>query len=316
MTRPVLLDTDIGSDADDAIALVLLLALADSLDLVAVTTVSDNPGLRAQIASRLLGAAGKTEVEVCAGVATPLAAGSFEAFGHESQCLAPGEDALIQTEPAPERIVRAAREHEGLELVAIGPLSNFAAALAIEPDLPRRVAGLTIMGGHIRAVRIGDYLCSPGIDYNLCSDPAASVSVLGAGFNTTLVTADVTLETWLTESELAQIESASPLGARLGEQIRLWAPVQKKLFEGMGGRVAEDNVAFLHDPLTVLSLADTEGIRFESLHVVPTIVDGTLRTFEVDAALGIGSVMRVATAVEGAAVSRRIAKRLLEYLAN
>ena len=314
MSRPVLLDTDIGSDVDDAIALLLLLGMADELGPLAVTTVSGDAALRAQVASRLLAAAGREEVEVCAGASVPVAGGSFVAFGHESQCVFDGPDACLLEESAPERIVRAAREWEGLELVAIGPMTNLALALALDPQLPRRVAGLTLMGGHVREVRIGDFACSPGIDYNLCSDPAAAVRVLGAGFETTLVTADVTLETWLREAEVLEIEATGPLGARLAEQIRLWSPVQRRLFEGMGGRLADDNAAFLHDPLTLLALVEPEWIRFERLHIVPTIVGGTLRTFEVDPALGIGTPMRVATACDGAAASRRIAARLLEFL--
>ena len=314
MTRPVLLDTDIGSDVDDAIALVLLLSMADALNLVAVTTVGSDASLQATIASRLLACAGRSEVEVSAGASVPSAGGSFVYFGHEPECVVEGPDACLVEESAPERIVRAARECEGLELVAIGPLTNLAHALALDPSLPRRVAGLTVMGGHVREVKIGDFVCDPGIDYNLCSDAAASMQVLGAGFATTLITADVTLETWLRVEEVKEIEAAGELGAALARQIRHWMPVQRALFEGMGGTLAADNAAFLHDPLALLSLTEPSCVRLETLQIVPTIQNGTLRTFEVDPSLGIGAPMRVATGVEGVAVSRRIVTRLLDFL--
>ena len=312
--RPVLLDTDIGSDVDDAIALLLLLALADELDLVAVTTVAGDTALRARIASRYLAAAGRGEVEVCAGESQPLAGGRFVQFGHEAAAAFEGPDARLLDESAPERIVRAAREVEGLELVAIGPLSNLARALALDPELPRRVSGLTVMGGHIREVRIGDTICAPGIDYNLCSDPAASVRVLGAGFETTLVTADVTLSTWIEEAEVAEVEAAGSLGRVLAEQIRTWTTVQRSLFGELGGTMAPDNAAFLHDPLTVWALLEPECARFENLRIVPTIENDVLRTFEVDPSASMGMPMRVATAIDGAAVSRRMVARLLEFL--
>lgn len=312
--RPVLLDTDIGSDVDDAIALVLLLALSSELDLVAVTTVSGDTALRARIASRLLAAAGAGEVEVCAGESLPIAGGRFVHFGHEAECVFEGPDAHLLEESAPERIVRAARETEGLELVAIGPLSNLARALALDPELPRRVSGLTLMGGHVREVRIGDHVCAPGIDYNLCSDPAASVRVLGAGFDTTLVTADVTLSTWITEAEVAEIEAAGELGGILAEQIRTWTPVKRSLFENLGGTMASDNAAFLHDPLTVWALAEPGCAHFETLRIVPTIENGTFRTFEVDPSTGIGTPMRVATSIDGPSASRRMVAHLLEFL--
>ena len=111
--------------------------------------------------------------------------------------------------------MRAARETPGLELVAIGPLTNLAHALALDPELPSRVARLHVMGGHIRRARSATRVCEPGIDYNLCSDPEASARVLGAGFATRLVSADVTLETWLREADLARLDAAqSPAVAR------------------------------------------------------------------------------------------------------
>lgn len=312
--RPVLLDTDIGSDVDDALALVLVLGLGAKLDLVAVTAVSGDTSLRARIASRLLAAAGRPEVEVCAGEAKPLAGGAFVWFGHEERCVIEGPDATRTDEPAPERIVRAAREVEGLELVFIGPLTNLAKALVLDPLLPRRVAGLTLMGGHVREVRIGNHVCSPGIDYNLCSDPAASVRVLGAGFKTTLVTADVTLETWITEAEVVRMENSGRLGALLGEQIRIWTPVKRALFERLGGTMAADNMAFLHDPLTVLALVEPDCAHFETLRIVPTIEHGVFRTHEVVDKSALGTPMRVATRIDGHAASRRIVGHTLEFL--
>ena len=62
--RPILLDTDIGSDVDDALALALVLAVPEVLDLVAVTTVSADPVVSAQVAAGLLGLAGRRDVEV------------------------------------------------------------------------------------------------------------------------------------------------------------------------------------------------------------------------------------------------------------
>lgn len=312
MPRPILLDTDVGSDVDDALALGLALA-SPELELVAVTTVARDTRLRARIAARLLGLAGRTGIDVCAGDAAPLLrpAARFGWFGHEGEALADGPDAPISDEPAPERIVRAARERDGLELVAVGPLTNVARALALDPDLPRRVAGLTVMGGHVREVRIGDHVCAPGVDYNLCSDPEATASVLGAGFRTTLVTADVTLQTWLRAADLERLERAGPLARALAAQVRVWSPVQRRIFTALGGTLEPNNAAFLHDPLTLLALVDPAPLRLEPLRIVTTIEAGLLRTHEVPTALAIGAVMRVATAVDARAAERAIVERLL-----
>ena len=311
-TKSIILDTDIGSDVDDALALALVLSAPEALELVAVTTVGRRAELRARVAAGLLGLAGRADVEVCSGETRPVlrAPDRFNWFDHEERCIVPGPGARLSSERAPERIVRAARETQGLEVVLVGPLTNMARALALDPELPQRVGGITVMGGHVREVRIGGFVCAPGIDYNLCSDPEASLAVLGAGFRTTLVTADVTLSTWLRSADLERLEAAGPLGSALAEQVRIWAPVQRKIFTGLGGNVEADNVAFLHDPLTVQSLLDASCLGFEKLRIVPTLESGVLRTLEAAPSLGIGSEMRVATRVDAAAAEGAIVERL------
>jgi purine nucleosidase len=311
--RPILFDTDIGSDVDDALALGLVLASADALELVAVTTVSSDTALRARVAAGLLALAGRADVDVCPGEGLPLLRppGRFNWFGHEERCVVPGAAARIAGESAPERIVRAAREVDGLEIVLVGPLTNLARALALDPELPGRVGGITLMGGHVREARIGEHVCEPGVDYNLCSDPEATLAVLGAGFRATLVTADVTLATWLREADRSRLAEAGPVARELARQTALWTPLQRRIFTGLGGTLAGDNAAFLHDPLTVLALVDDAPLHFEDLRIVPTIERGVLRTLEVDPSLGIGMPMRVATRVDAAAAGRAIVERLL-----
>jgi purine nucleosidase len=304
--RKILLDTDIASDVDDALALGLMLAAPEALDLVAVTTVSRGSAVRARVAAGLLGLAGRGDVEVCIGEVHPILRGEqrFVWFGHEESCIVEGPAASITAEPACERIVRAAREIDSLELLAVGPLTNVARALALDPELPERLAGLTIMGGHVRA---GE----PSVEYNLCSDPEATVAVLGAGFRTTLVTADVTLSTWLRDADVEQLEAAGPLARALAQQVRLWKPVQHRIFPALGRALEPDNAAFLHDPLTVLALLEDPALHFERLRIVPTVERGLLRTLEVDPRLGVGSEMRVATRVDARAAERAIVDRLL-----
>jgi purine nucleosidase len=313
--RSILLDPDIGSDVDDVLALGLILACPNELSLVAVTTICGDTELRARIAAGLLALAGHEGIDVCAGERKPLlrSQDSFAWFGHEKRCAefsCPGGRPKISSEPAPERIVRAARETPDLEIVAIGPLTNLARALALDPELPNRVKSLTIMGGHIREVKIGEHVCAPGIDYNMCSDPEATMAVLGAGFAITLVTADITLDTWMNTRDLEVLSGGGELARSLAEQVRLWSPVQRALFTGIGGTMAEDNEAFLHDPLTVLALIDASALTFEHLRILPTIEAGVLRTFELPPETDRGSEMRVATRVDAKQASRQIAQRL------
>jgi purine nucleosidase len=308
-----LFDTDIGSDVDDAVALALLLASPEAIALAAVTTVAADTTKRAQIAALLLGLAGRNDVPISIGERDALLRPHrFAIWGHEGLGVGDGPSAPISSEPAPERIVRMAREMPGLHILAVGPMTNVARALALDPELPRRVAGLTIMGGHIRRVAIGRKVFPPGIDYNLCSDPEASVAVLGAGFQTTLVTADVTLQTWLRPADVDAMEKSGPVGRSVAAQIRIWDPVQRKLFTDLGGEMAEDNVGYLHDPLAALALIDPAPLHFEELRIVTTIEQGVLRTIEVDAASGLGAPMRVATRVDAHAAERSIVARITQ----
>jgi inosine-uridine nucleoside N-ribohydrolase len=290
----------------------VIFAERTALELVAVTTVGRNAAVRARVAASLLGLAGLNEIETCVGEQEPVlrSASRFNWFDHEESCIADAPLAPISNEPAAERIVRAAREHPGLEIVAIGPMTNVARACALEPKLPSLLGGVTIMGGHIREVRIGSFVGPHGIDYNLCSDPEATLAVLGAGFNTTLVTADVTLQTWLRDAEVAALHGGSALQREIARQLEIWKPVQHAIFTSIGGDLAADNAAFLHDPLTLLALVDESSLQFEALRVIPTLERGVLRTIEAPAGTALGAPMRVATGVRPETARAQIAERL------
>ncbi len=311
--RKILLDTDAGSDVDDTLALGVVIAEPEAIDLVGITTIGKHGDVRAKVTASLLGLAGRDDVVTAIGAERPLARddGFFNWFDHEKACIAEAPLAPISDEPAAELIVRMAREHPGLELVAIGPMTNVAHALALDPELPQRVDGLTIMGGHVREARLGSFVCPFGIDYNLCSDPEASAMVLGAGFETTLVTADVTLQVWLCDADVDAMGASGPVARELARQVDVWKPVQHEIFPGMGGQLAPDNAAFLHDPLTVLALLDERPFSFESLRIATTIEGRVLRTHEMPATQGgPGLEMKVATAVDAEAAVGAIVERL------
>ena len=91
--RPIILDTDIGTDVDDAMALALALA-SPELEIVGITVVHGDAPLRARIARKLLEFAGRTEIPVVAGLSLPLAMPLPENFhwmprlrGHEGRGL-------------------------------------------------------------------------------------------------------------------------------------------------------------------------------------------------------------------------------------
>src|SRR5262249_37867116 len=138
MRRRIVLDTDIGTDVDDALALALALA-SPEIELVAVPTASGDTALRARIAARLLALAGRTEVPVHAGCTRPLGGGAgFAWFGHEGDGILDGSRDAIASTPAADALVQLFRREQGLELVTVGPLTNVAVAPERGPGLAQR----------------------------------------------------------------------------------------------------------------------------------------------------------------------------------
>src|SRR5690625_3256494 len=99
---------------------------------------------------------------------------------------------------AAELLIQLSPTYEGtLDIVAIGPLTNIARALDLDPSLTERVRSLTVMGG---AVWTAGNITAHA-EANIANDPAAAAVVLDAGFATTLVPLDVTLDHGFTDAE-------------------------------------------------------------------------------------------------------------------
>ena len=314
--RRIVLDTDMGTDADDALCLALALA-APELELVAVTTVSADTRRRAAIARRLLDLAGRSDVPVHAGLAAPRTAGAaFLWLGDEGDFLLAKDEAPpgVADEGAVDAMARLLRDEDGLEVVAVGPLTNLAAVLEREPALAQRIARLTVMGGHVRRVAYEGHEFPHGVDYNLCSDAASSRLVLSAGLPIRLVTADVTLATSLRPEDLAAIESvATPFHAAIAAAIRAWTPHMRNVFGAMGVAIGPHNVAFLHDPLALACAYDESFCRFEDLAIEPALGDGPFRTIERPSATPATYPMRCATAVDAERFRRHFVDRLVRF---
>ena len=265
---PVLLDTDVGTDVDDALAMALLLA-SPELDLRAVTTVSGDARLRARIAKKLLTLAGRSDVPVAAGVPVPVSEQrSFLWLGHEGQGIVAADEPLKLLEAHAVDVLIDTVRRERPHVIAIGPLSNLAAAIMKVPEIVAAIPHLTVMGG-----TIGCAATLP-VEYNLGSDPKAAQLVLGAGIPTTLVPLDVTAQVALTSAELSVLRAApSRLARLLAAAIEIWAPLQRLFLDALPG-ANHDAVALLHDPLTVAVLIDRSLVTTQRLRLRPAIVDG------------------------------------------
>jgi purine nucleosidase len=188
MPRTIVLDTDTA--ADDCFALLACL-LHPEADLRAVTVVAGNVDFTQQVENALItieqaGRGG--EVPVYPGCRSPLVRDWVSAEDVHLDGKGGHSWPVPTQRPEPEHaaaaLVRLAREHAGsLDVVCIGPLTNIAAALALDPDLPREVRSLAIMGGSNNCR--GNI--TPAAEYNFYVDPEAARAVLRAGFEVTIV---------------------------------------------------------------------------------------------------------------------------------
>jgi len=238
---PVILDTDIGTDVDDALALSVLLG-SPEVDLEGVTTVYGDTELRARIASRLARLAGVGDLTVLAGRQRTTTGRDIFWAGHEGTTMpdlaaepvanAGDEQAAVTF------LTEHARNHPGeLVVFAVGPLTNIAAAIDADAEFATNLGGLYVMGGDFAAVGAP----APAAEHNIACDPEAAAVVFGSAAPITVVGLDVTTRTRVRAAELGRIQAAGELGAELGRQVRqFWQ------FSSADGNTP-------HDPLAVLA---------------------------------------------------------------
>jgi len=282
MPLSMILDTDIGSDVDDALALAFALRHPD-IDLRAVTTVSGDTVRRARIAKKLLLIAGRDEVEVAAGERGEVSqANRSPEGGHEGEgLLEEGDDLPLSQRDGVSLLLEECAAH-GYEVATVGMQSNVAAALERDPSFAHEVPRLAVMGGVFAPVQFLGVTLPPSIDHNLNVDQPASVRALNAGIPTMYVPADVTMSTWLTTSHLERLRSGDALCRALAQQIDVWTPRMQRTGRGI---IPDEYVALLHDPLTVACMVDSSFVTSERLPVTVAMYQGHVRTF-IDPAAG------------------------------
>ena len=176
---PLLIDTDPG--VDDAWALLMAFA-SDLHEVVGLTITAGNVGLEHTVrnALKLCEVAG-VDVPVFPGCSVPLVFPAEDAayvhgrdgFG-DTGYLPPSRAA--ESEHAALAMIRLSRAHPGLLLVCLGPLTNLALALRLDPTLPSRVGRLVVMGGAVT----GQGNTSVSAEFNIAFDPEAAHVVLEA----------------------------------------------------------------------------------------------------------------------------------------
>lgn len=268
MTHRLILDVDTGTD--DAVA-IMLAALHPELELLACTTVNGNIEVAkcTDNTLRTLEWVGRGDIPVYEGLSHPIVRMDFpisraakrDPKVHMAVLPMPAPKGHRQDLSAPvflaQKFAQSPRE---IVLVAVGPLSNIAAAIAIDPHFVGNVGHLIIMGGAINKSNI-----TPAAEFNIWADPEAAAQVFSAGFaKITLVPLDATHDA-LVSSEQSQALRAlgSPAGTAAADiidhRIRGYEANQP---------TGTPNSAPVHDAVCVAALLDSTIIDIIHVNVV------------------------------------------------
>jgi len=291
------LDTDIGGDIDDLCALAMVLNWPD-VDLLAVTTNSDDRGRRAGFARYALDLAGRDDVAVAAGA--DAARGYYRVWpglpdeaAYWPQPIPPAPTPLDQ---ALALLVRSIEQ--GAIIAAIGAFTNLALLEERSPGILRQ-ARLYLMGGYVFPPRDGFPRWGNDMDWNVQVDVQSALLVIQRS-NPTLVPLSVTVETSLRRAYLPALRQAGPLAQIIARQAEAFATEYG--YEAQYGQtcagLADDMINFQHDGLAcAIALGWREGVEIEDIPLKTEIKDGWLHQ-SVDSS---GKPTRVVTRVDGGA---------------
>jgi inosine-uridine nucleoside N-ribohydrolase len=249
---PVIFDTDIGDDIDDALALALALQ-SPELDVRLVTTVADDVDSRTRLAWKELGLYHRHDVNVATGAAQPFLDPQREDKAAQFRLLK-ADDTVPESahRRAADVIVETLMASpEKMTVIPVGPLTNIALALRLEPRIKEKIERIVLMGGAFR-------MNYP--EYNIQRDRVAAQMVFASGVPITAVGLDVTRKCKLEGADLERLRAANnPASRFLLRLIELWQTSNPGQFPT------------LHDPLAVATVirpnlveTQTGGVQVET----------------------------------------------------
>ncbi|MFB0561108.1 MAG: nucleoside hydrolase [Candidatus Lokiarchaeia archaeon] len=270
--KKIIIDTDVGMDVDDSYA-ISLAAKSPELNVLGITTVYGDTLLRARIALKLLQLAGRSDIPVIVGEKEPISENK-QAFmlGFEGKGILTPEDEKLKVTPgnAVDIIIsKALASKKDLTIIAIGALTNVAAAIKKEPDIKKGLKEFVIMGGVINPPEINGKKVPYDTEYNFTCDPEATRIVFESGIPITLVPMGITMnpENYLSEKELIKLREANtPLTRTLLEMTKIWMGHYKELAPILD--LSPEMVrSWMHDPLTVTVTLKKEIFKIEKMNL-------------------------------------------------
>jgi purine nucleosidase len=250
---PVLFDTDIGTDIDDAYALALILR-SPELELLGVTTVSGDAVARARLAAKLLAIEGGAAARI------PVYAGTTTApqYIKQTEWAAGFSSPALHTDGGVAFLREQIEARPGqLTIVAVGELTNVAALLTSSPGIAGKIKRIALMGGAVR--RGGQPGSTPQPEWNIKSNAAAAQTVFASGVPLVVGPLDATADLKLTPEHRVRIFGrGTPLTDALSALDYLWQ--NTNTWKGA--------TPILFDLLPITALYQPDIATFEALHLV------------------------------------------------
>jgi purine nucleosidase len=245
MSEKILLDTDIGSDIDDAVALAYLLA-NPACELLGITTVTGEAKKRAMLASALCIAAGR-DIPIYPGAEEPLLTAQAQPLAPQARALGNWDHRTEFLDgEAVEFMRRTIRRHPGeITLLTIGPLTNIALLFRTDPEIPRLLKRVVSMCG----AYTNRFANTAMVEWNVVVDPHAAAIVYKAGVGLhRSVGIEVTGQVTMPSAEVRERFTGGILDA-VRDFSEVW-------FE-------ERELLTFHDPLVAVTLFHDDVCTFE-----------------------------------------------------
>jgi len=254
----VLLDTDIGSDIDDAVALAYLVS-QPRCDLLGVTTVTGEPIPRAEMASAICRNVGRDDVPIHAGCPEAMLIEMRQKRAPQAAALGDW-DRRRDFEPltAVGFLRDTIRAHPGeVTLLTIGPLTNAGLLFALDPEIPSLLKQMVLMCGR--------FFSSMGGEWNAIGDPHATAIAYGNGRQTrppkhVSYGLDVTTQCRMDAEQCRQRFTAKAL-APVRDFAEVW-------FKGRGAMT-------FHDPLAAASIFEPDLCEYREGSVRVSLAEPT-----------------------------------------
>ncbi len=240
--KKIWIDTDIGGDIDDALALLLAISLNDEIEILGVSTVFENTTARAKIAKTLFNLA-NMDIKVYAGNKMPY---KIKKVFHDkvdtnkypiTYIKDLFDEANIEKEDALYGLTKALKNNNDVTIITIGALTNIADLIKTNDECLKNIKEIVIMGGAIN-MNLNEF--------NISCDPDAAKIVLDSNINKRIISLDVTFRCELTTEQTNKLFACkSRLVKTVMSMSRMWG----------------HNI-FLHDPLALSEAIKNEYVTF------------------------------------------------------